>query len=166
MKILEIKKYPDSILRQKCEPVEAVTSKEKRLFESMLLALRNFYGIGLAAPQIGESRRLIVADVEGKIIKLANPEIIKADGKDKMVEGCLSIPDVSVEVERPSSVIVKGLNEKGETVEIKANGLLARVLQHEIDHLNGKLIIDYLSLLQKMILFKHKIKRKVPGRKI
>lgn len=166
MEILKIRKYPDSILRQKCEPVEAVTSKEKRLFESMLLALRNFYGIGLAAPQIGESRRLIVADVEGKIIKLANPEIIKVDGKDKMVEGCLSIPDVSVEVERPYSVIVKGLNEKGETVEIKANGLLARVLLHEIDHLNGKLIIDYLGLLQKMMLFKHKIKRKVPGRKI
>lgn len=166
MEILEIRKYPDTILRQKCEPVEAVTPKEKQLFENMLLTMRTFGGIGLAAPQIGEPCRLIVADVEGKIIKLANPEVIRVDGKEKMVEGCLSIPDVSVEVERPYSAIVKGLNEKGETVEIKANGLLARVLQHEIDHLNGKLIIDYLNLLQKMMLFKHKIKRKVPGRKI
>ncbi len=166
MKILEIKKYPDSILRQKCKPVEAVTSKEEQLFESMLLTLRKFSGVGLAAPQVGEPCRLIVADVEGKIIKLANPEVIKVDGKDKMAEGCLSIPDATVEIERPYSVIVKGLNEKGKAVEIKAEGLLARVLLHEIDHLNGKLIIDYLSLLQKMMLFKHKIKRKVPGRKI
>lgn len=166
MGTLEIKKYPDPILRQKCKSVGAVTPKEKQLFRDMLLTMRANSGIGLAAPQVGEPCRLIVCDVDGKIVKLANPEIVEVKGKGKMAEGCLSIPDITVELERPYNVIVKGLDEKGEDVEIKAEGLLARVLQHEIDHLNGKLIIDYLSLLQKMMLFKHKIKRKVPGRKI
>lgn len=166
MGILEIKKYPDSILRKMCKPVETVTPKEIRLLENMLLTMRTFCGIGLAAPQIGIAQRLIVADVDGEIIKLANPEIVKVNGEDKMVEGCLSIPDISVEIERPFGVIVKGLNEKGKIVEVKTEGLLARVLQHEIDHLNGRLIIDYLSLLKKMLLFKPKIAKKVSGRKL
>jgi peptide deformylase len=145
-KILEIKKYPHPILRKKCELVEAVSMQEIELFEKMVFTMRAFNGIGLAAPQIGRSRQLIVADTGEGTIKLANPQIIEVKGNDKMVEGCLSIPGADVEVKRRYKVTVKGLNEKGKIVEIKAKGLLARVLQHEIDHLKGKLIIDYSGL--------------------
>jgi peptide deformylase len=144
-KILEVKKYPEPILREKCKFVEAVTTQEVELFENMVFTMHAFNGIGLAAPQIGMSRQLMVADTGQDIIKLANPQIIEVKGNDKMVEGCLSIPGADVEVGRRYKVTVKGLNEKGKIVEIKAKGLLARVLQHEIDHLKGKLIIDYLS---------------------
>jgi len=145
-KIFQIKKYPNSILRKKCKIVEAVTTKEVEFFENMVFTIRAFNGIGLAAPQIGISRQLIVADTREGLIKLANPQIIEVKGNDKMVEGCLSIPGAEVEIKRRYKVTVKGLNEKGKTIEIKAKGLLARVLQHEIDHLKGKLIIDYSGL--------------------
>ena len=143
MNPLAIQKYPNSVLRQKCIPVSKVTSKEKELFEKMLFTMKHFCGIGLAAPQIGISKKLIVAEVEDRIVKLANPEIVDIRGSDNIAEGCLSVPDVTVDIERPNVVVVKGLNEKGKIVEVKANGLLARVLQHEIDHLKGKLITDY-----------------------
>ena len=152
MEILEIKKYPDAVLRKKCEAVKAVTAQEKRLFEDMLFTMHTFKGVGLAAPQVGLAKRLIVADVGGRMIKLANPEIISSSGSDKMVEGCLSIPERTVEIKRFYEVTVRGLNEKGERVEIEAKGLLARVLQHEIDHLRGKLIIDYLSPWKKLLM--------------
>ena len=145
-KIFEIKKYPNSILRKKCKFVEAVTMQEVELFENMVFTMCVFKGIGLAAPQIGISRQLIVADTGEGVIKLANPQIIEVKGNDKMVEGCLSIPGADVEVKRRYKVTVKGLNEKGKMVEVKAKGFLARVLQHEIDHLKGKLIIDYSGL--------------------
>jgi len=120
--------------------------QEVELFENMVFTMRAFNGIGLAAPQIGMSRQLIVVDTGESIIKLANPQIIQAKGNDKMVEGCLSIPGADVEVKRRYKITLKGLNEKGKTIEIKAKGLSARVLQHEIDHLKGKLIIDYSGL--------------------
>jgi len=156
MQLLAIKKYPDIILREDCIQVEEITEKEKELFEKMLFTMRHFCGIGLAAPQIGISQKLIVAEVDGKTVKLANPEIVKAKGTDNMEEGCLSVPEVTVEIERPYEIIVKGLSKKGKLVEIEAKGLLARVLQHEIDHLKGKLIIDYLSLVEKFKLRMHK----------
>jgi len=87
---------------------------------------------------------------EDRTIKLANPEIIDIRGSENMAEGCLSVPDVTVDIERPDRIIIEGLNEKGNDVEIKANGLLARVLQHEIDYLKGKLIIDYMNALEKL----------------
>ena len=150
MNPLAIQKYPNSVLRQKCIPVSKVTSKEKELFEKMLFTMKHFCGIGLAAPQIGISKRLIVAEVEDMSVKLANPEIIDIRGSGNMTEGCLSVPDVTVDIKRPNEIIVEGLNEKGQTVEIKAKGLLARVLQHEIDHLKGKLIIDHMNALEKL----------------
>jgi len=150
MKPLTIKKYPDKVLRKNSIEVEGVTDKEKALFEKMLFTMKHFCGIGLAAPQIGISKKLIVAEVGEKTIKLANPQILDIRGSCNMAEGCLSIPDITVDIERPDRIIVEGLNEKGQTVEIKANGLLARVLQHEIDHLKGKLIIDYASMLKKI----------------
>jgi len=157
MEPLIIKKYPDKILREKCVRVERVSDREKELFEKMLFTMRHFCGIGLAAPQIGIPQKLIVAEVEGKVIKLANPEIVKIKGIDSMAEGCLSIPDFIIKIERPYEVTVKGLNEKGQTVEIKTRELLARVLQHEIDHLKGKLIIDYMSMSEKI---KYELKNK------
>ncbi|MDD5503805.1 MAG: peptide deformylase [Candidatus Omnitrophica bacterium] len=154
MEPLEIKKYPEKVLRKKSLEVKEITSKEVRLFEVMLFTMRHFAGIGLAAPQIGISKNLIVADIEGCVIKLANPLILDAKGSDKMEEGCLSMPGVGVVIERPDQIVVSGLNEKGEAVELKAQGLLARVLQHEVDHLRGKLIIDYMGLLEKFTLLK------------
>ena len=156
MEYLEIKKYPQKILRIICASMGRITEKEKTLFEQMLFTMRLFSGIGLAAPQVGISKKLIVAEVEGKIIKLANPEIIGIKGADNMKEGCLSMPGLGMDVERPYEAIVKGVNANGQIVEIEAKGLLARVLQHEIDHLCGKLIIDYLPFWKKM-RFKIKI---------
>lgn len=144
MQVLEIKKYPDKVLRKKCEKIEEVSSYEKDLFSKMLFTMRHFQGIGLAAPQVGILKRLIVVDLGEKEFKLANPEILEVKGEDKLVEGCLSIPGAQVEVKRAYEVVVEGLNEENKLVQIKAKGLLARVLQHEIDHLDGKLIIDYL----------------------
>ena len=149
-KILEIKKYPDKILREGSRAVEKIAEREMRIFEDMFSTMRNSSGIGLAAPQIGINQRLIVADIDEQLLKLANPELIKAEGKDKMEESCLSVPGVLVNIERAYEVVVKGLNEKGELVEIKARGLLARILLHEIDHLNGKLIIDYMNFFKKV----------------
>lgn len=153
-----ITKYPDKILRESCAWVDEVTDKEKELFKNMLFTMRYFSGIGLAAPQIGISKRLIVAEVEEKVIRLANPEIIEARGSGSMEEGCLSVPDTIVEIKRPYEVVIKGLNENGDEVEIKAEGLLARVLQHEIDHLDGRLISDYMSI-QEELDFKLKHRR-------
>lgn len=150
MELLLIDKYPDKILKKNCVRVDEVTDKEKELFENMLFTMRHFAGIGLAAPQIGISKRLIVAEVEEKVIKLANPEIIETKGAEKMEEGCLSVPDTIVKIERPYEASIKGLNEKGDEVEIKTEGLLARVLQHEIDHLDGRLIIDYMTILEEL----------------
>jgi len=158
MASLEIRKYPDKILREKCKPVQEVTQKESQLLEQMLVIMRQFSGIGLAAPQIGIPLKLIVADIGRGATQFVNPEIVMIKGTYKMAEGCLSVPDFIYEIERPYEVIVQGLDEKGKTKEVKANGLLARVLQHEIDHLQGKLIIDYLSFFKRV---NFKLKRRL-----
>jgi peptide deformylase len=159
MEPLEISKYPDNILRKKCVSVERITDSEEKLFEEMLFTMRHFAGIGLAAPQIGIARNLIVADTGEGTIRLANPVILKTKGSDKMEEGCLSIPGVGVVIDRPDEIIVSGLNEKGKVIKLEARGLLARVLQHEIDHLKGKLIIDYAGLLEEIMLIKPKLRK-------
>ncbi len=159
MEPLEIKKYPDNILRKKCIDILEVTDKEARIFEEMLFTMRHFAGIGLAAPQVGIAKNLIVADIGEGAIKLANPKILKTAGLDKLEEGCLSIPGVAVNIERPYEIMVTGLNENNRLIEIKTKGILARVLQHEIDHLSGKLIIDYLNLLEKFKLRLHARRR-------
>ena len=138
-----IRKYPDKLLKKKCKPIEEITGQEIELFQDMLFTMKHFAGIGLAAPQIGIAKKMIVAEVDNRIIKLANPQIVGMRGADNMAEGCLSVPDVTVDIQRPDEVIVQGLDDKGNIVEIRMEGLLARVVQHEIDHLEGKLIIDY-----------------------
>ena len=144
MTVFRIRIYPDPVLREKCLPVEEITSEERDLFQAMLFVMRHFKGIGLAAPQVGISRRLIVADLGDNPICLANPTLFKIQGLSEAEEGCLSLPNASVLVERPEEIIVGGLNEKGKSIIIEARGVLAKVLQHEMDHLEGKLIIDYL----------------------
>ena len=150
MEPLIIKKYPDNILRKQCKPIEEITEKEIELFQDMLFTMEHFAGVGLAAPQIGIARKMIVAEVDNRIIKLANPQIVGMRGADSMAEGCLSVPDVTVDIQRPDEVIVQGLDDKGNIVEMRMEGLLARVVQHEIDHLNGRLIIDYMNMAEKL----------------
>jgi peptide deformylase len=150
MEPLIIKKYPDKLLRKQCESIEEITEKEIKLFRDMLFTMKHFAGIGLAAPQIGIDRKMIVAEVDNRIIKLANPQIVGMRGVDSMAEGCLSVPDVTVEIQRSDEVIVRGLDDKGNIVEMRMEGLLARVIQHEIDHLNGRLIIDYMNMAEKL----------------
>jgi peptide deformylase len=159
MEILEIRKYPSPILRKKCQSVQEITPKELKIFEDMVCTMHALGGVGLAAPQVGKSDRMIVADIGEGLVKLVNPRVVWSKGEDKLAEGCLSIPNVSVEVKRPLEIVVLGLNEAGQEIEVKAKGLLARVLQHEIDHLEGKLIIDYAGLIDKMKSFKFRIKK-------
>lgn len=150
MDVLEIKKYPEKVLRKTCKPVNKMSEQVKSLFKQMFITMRHFRGIGLAAPQVGINKKLIIADIGEGTIALANPEIVESKGNDVLSEGCLSIPEIYVDVERCYEILLTGIDEKEELIEIKAKGLLARVLQHEIDHLNGKLIIDYFPFWQKM----------------
>ncbi|MBN2755361.1 MAG: peptide deformylase [Candidatus Goldbacteria bacterium] len=145
-----IKVYPDSILRVRSTEVEKIGHLEKVLFRQMLEIMKAFKGVGIAAPQIGISRRLIVVDTGEGPVFMANPRIINGSGLEVMEEGCLSVPGALVDVSRKSNVTVTGINEKGKFKEIKAEGFFARALQHEIDHLEGKLIIDYMPFDDKI----------------
>ena len=152
MSILDIRVLGDPILRQETKPVSTVTDAHRRLIDDMFETMHAAKGIGLAAPQVGRSERIAVVDVEGgkMPLVLVNPEIVSvASASDKSEEGCLSIPDVFGDVERPSGVVVRALDRNGAAIEIEAHELLARCLQHEIDHLHGKLFIDYLSVLKR-----------------
>jgi peptide deformylase len=147
---MEIMTYPRRVLRKKAYPVYDVGEAERLIFDEMITVMKQNNGIGLAAPQVGIPSRLIVADLGEGIIKLANPLITERWGTRTLEEGCLSLPGIRVIVQRSRKITVTGYNEKGEQVALEASGLLATVLQHETDHTNGKLIIDYLPLWQKM----------------
>lgn len=142
MAIMEIVKEGDPLLRQKSEPVGQVTKRIRKLIKDMLETMNSADGVGLAAPQVGISQRIIVVDVGEGPVALINPEIEEASGKELDVEGCLSIPGTFGYVERAQQVTVAGLNESGRSVRIRAEGLFARALQHEVDHLEGVLFID------------------------
>ncbi|OAA82720.1 peptide deformylase [Clostridium ljungdahlii] len=142
MALRNVRKYGDSILRKKSRKVEEINERIHVLLEDMEETLYEEDGVGLAAPQVGVLKRVIVIDVGEGILKLVNPEIIYSEGKAIDIEGCLSIPGSEGEVERPEKVKVKALNEKGEEIIIEGEDLLARALCHEIDHLNGILFID------------------------
>ena len=139
---LEILKSTNPILKKKAKAVKSVTKEIRDLIDRMEEAMRAAPGIGLAAPQVGHSVRVIVVDIGEGLMALVNPKIAGKSGRDAMVEGCLSVPRIEAPVERYASVTVKGLNQQGKPIEIKAEGLLARVLQHEIDHLDGILFVD------------------------
>ena len=149
MTLLDIYLLDAPILREVTTPVAAITDDLKRLAADMMDTMYAAKGIGLAAPQVGRHERMCVVDVEGARYVLVNPEVVSSDGTDTAEEGCLSIPDVYGDVERPATVTVRAMGIDGAPLEIEAEGLLARCLQHEIDHLHGKLFIDYLSLMKR-----------------
>ena len=131
-----------TVLRKRARPVGRVTAEIKRLADDMIEAMRIANGVGLAAPQVGVSKRLFVAEVEERVHVLVDPEIVKMEGEEADTEGCLSIPGLTGAVPRASRVVVKGKNRRGRGITVEAEGLLARVFQHEIDHLDGVLFLD------------------------
>lgn len=152
MAIIEIRKYPDKILLTRCKEVSVVDGEIRRLLDDMAQTMYAVEGIGLAAPQIGLDMRLIVVDIGQGLMKLINPKIIAREGKSILEEGCLSVTDVTAKVKRAARVTVSALNTYGKPELIKAEGLLAHALQQEIDHLNGKLIIDYLPFYKRFFI--------------
>ncbi len=147
MSVLPIQKGADNpILRKKGAKVPEVTKALRKLIKNMRETVKEEDGAGLAAPQIGESLQLCLALIEGKMTVLINPEIAWKSGETHVEEeGCLSLPGLQVPVARPISITVKFLNEKGASQELKLTDFSARTVQHELDHLNGILIVDYLS---------------------
>ena len=149
MSILPIHVLGDPILRETTTPVAQVTEDVRRLLDDMFETMYAANGVGLAAPQVGRLERLCVIDVGEGPVALVNPEVIVAEGRDRGEEGCLSIPEIFGDVERAAQVTVRALDASGEPFEIGGTALLARCLQHEIDHLHGKLFLDYLSVLKR-----------------
>ncbi|MBI4745426.1 MAG: peptide deformylase [Deltaproteobacteria bacterium] len=158
MAILNILKYPDPILKRKADPVTQITDEVRRLIDDMAETMYEAPGVGLAAPQIGRSARVIVIDVnskeEGKreLVCMVNPEIIEQRGETVWEEGCLSVPDYTADVRRAERVVVKGLDRNGKEEVIVGEGLLSIVFQHEIDHLNGVLFIDRLGPIKRDLI--------------
>ena len=158
-KPLQLRYYGDPVLRKRAEPIQEITEAEIKLADDMLMTLyATGNGIGLAATQVGVLKRFLIVDIgdtdEEKFepLLLFNPEILSYEGESVAEEGCLSIPDVRADVKRPEKIIVKAMNLKGEEIGIETDGLIARVLQHEIDHLNGTLFIDRISGLKRQLL--------------
>ena len=165
MSILDIRVLGDPILRQATKPVTEVTDELRRLIADMFETMHHARGIGLAAPQVGRTERLAVIEIDEQPLVIINPEVVERTGKAKAEEGCLSIPDIYADVERPKDVVVRAMDIDGKEFEIEATELLARCLQHEIDHLDGKLFLDYLSVLKRTAaLTKWKLSQdKYPG---
>ena len=144
MAIRNIREDGDEILRKKCKTVEVVDEKIKQLVDDMLETMYKFSGVGLAAPQVGVLKRVVVIDVEdnnGPYVFI-NPEIIKEKGEQEVEEGCLSFPNQFAKIIRPAEVSVKALDKDGKEFKLKAKGLLAQAISHEVDHLNGILFVD------------------------
>ncbi len=152
MAILQILHYPDPRLRNVATPVDVVDEATRQLVEDMFETMYEAPGIGLAAPQINVHKRILVADVSddrNDPVCLINPLVVASSGIREMEEGCLSLPGVFESVERPDHITVSALDRSGESMEFDADGLLAICIQHEIDHLDGKLFVDYLSQLKR-----------------
>ena len=146
---LKIRKVGDECLRKVCRPVEEITPRTLTLLDDMVETMRAADGCGLAAPQVGILRRIVVVEVEeGNVIELINPKIIAFAGEQEGGEGCLSVPGKSGTVKRPMHVTVRALNRKGEEFEMSGSELLARAFCHELDHLDGKLYIDIAKDIQ------------------
>ncbi len=156
--IREIVIWPDPVLKEVAPPVDRVDDDVRRLIDDMAETMYAADGVGLAAPQVGVSKRVIVIDTsrrqpEQKLIHLVNPEIVRAEGRMIYTEGCLSIPGEAEDVERASSVLVRALDYDGKPFEISASDdLLTVALQHEIDHLNGTVFVDHLSSLKRELI--------------
>jgi peptide deformylase len=149
MSLLDIHVFGSPILRQETEMVTQITPELRRLVDDMFDTMHAAKGVGLAAPQVGRSERLAVVDADDVRLVVINPEIVQVEGRAKAEEGCLSIPEVYADVERPARVIVRAQDIDGQWYEVEAQELLGRCLQHEIDHLHGRMFTDRLSLLRK-----------------
>ena len=162
-KLIPIVKIPDPILRQIAQPVDEITDGVRQLLDDMAATMYDAPGIGLAAPQINVSQRLVVIDC-GKhdapeLYKMVNPEIIALSEEQAVLEeGCLSIPDQTAEVTRPAEVSIRYLDETGTSQTLTSDGLLAACIQHEIDHLNGVLFIDHISRLKRDMITRRVMK--------
>ncbi len=161
--ILDIVTWPDPVLAAKAKPIDTVTPELDELIEKMIETMYEADGVGLAAPQIGQSIKLIVVDPTGPKARadlriILNPEIVESAGEVDSEEGCLSCPELSVKVKRYERVKVAGLDRQGTAIEIDADGFLAIVLQHEIDHLEGMTLADRLGHLKKT-LYKKKARK-------
>jgi len=164
MPILKILTFPDKFLRQPTKPVENIDGEIQKVIDGIADIMYEAPGVGLAAIQVGYDKSIIVYDVSLKEEKrslqvLINPKIISSEGK-KMSEneGCLSVPDLRTDIKRSASILVEGLDREGKPLKIEADELLALVLQHEIDHLNGTLIIDHISSLKRQ-LYKRRVQK-------
>lgn len=140
---LSLRLYPDPVLRSVCCPVEHFDEWLADVVEEMLGLMQLHGGIGLAAPQVGITQRLFVAEINRRSLCLINPVLVGRGVSDRMTEGCLSLPDVEVNVERNLQIEVQGFNTRGQGQRLKLSGLWARVVQHEMDHLDGVLICDH-----------------------
>ena len=163
MAVLEILKYPHVLLKKKCENVGRTDEELRKLIRDMTETMYDAGGVGLAACQVGICRRIIVVyvsaiDPEKGLFAMINPEIVSEEGEIEHEEGCLSVPDCSEKVKRKEKVLVRGISPEWEKMEISAEGILAIVLQHEIDHLNGILVLDRVSQLKREI-YRSKLKK-------
>ncbi|HVN64473.1 MAG TPA: peptide deformylase [Candidatus Binataceae bacterium] len=163
MALLKIRKFPDDTLTRPAASVENINGELNGLIDSMVQTMYAAPGVGLAAPQVGESRRVVVLDTDhenpGKhLLKLINPKIVEAQGEIVWEEGCLSVIDYSAEVTRAAHVLVRAWTPDQKEIEIEADELLAVALQHEIDHLDGKLFIDRISRIKRE-LYKRKLRK-------
>ncbi|MDY6844493.1 MAG: peptide deformylase [Thermodesulfobacteriota bacterium] len=155
----DLKVYPDTVLRKKTVPVETIDGHINRLIYEMAETMYMKRGIGLAAPQVGVSQKIVVVDIGEGLIPLINPVIVEIDDENESFEeGCLSLPDIALKIDRSRKIVVKGINLDGNEIELEVSDLLARVFQHEVDHLEGTLIIDRVSGVQKELL-KSKLKK-------
>ena len=152
MAILDILHFPDARLRNTAKPVEQVDDSVRKLIDDMLETMYEAPGIGLAAIQVNRPQRVIVVDISeerSQPLALVNPEILEKHGEEKKDEGCLSVPGIYETVQRAERVRVRALDRDGKSLEMDVDGLLAVCIQHEIDHLDGKLFVDYLSSLKR-----------------
>lgn len=151
MAFLEIKIYPDPVLKKRCEEVKKFSEDIKKLGEDMIETLEKDKGLGLAAPQVGESKRIIVVQTETGPEIFINPKILgKSKETDIMEEGCLSLPGLFLRIKRAKETSISAQTIDGEKIELKAAGLIARIFQHEIDHLDGILMIDRINFYQRL----------------
>jgi peptide deformylase len=146
MSVLPLRYHPDPVLRRRAQPIRQIDAAVRRLVADMVDTMRHHSGVGLAAPQVGVSLRVAVIELPDEpVMVLINPAMVKRRGEHQVEEGCLSYPGYLGEVKRAEKVVVKALNLEGEQVRVKAEGLTAQALEHELDHLNGILYIDHLE---------------------
>ena len=160
MPVRNIREYPEPVLRKKAEDVTDFGEELQSLLQDMWETMATNDGVGLAAPQIGVSLRVVVIGWRERKIVLVNPVVIEQEGEEELEEGCLSAPGFYEKVTRPARVVVEARDEQGEPIRLEEEGFMARVLMHEIDHLEGKLFLDRLSPLKRQYL-KKKLQKRV-----